>query len=219
MHKHISCLPVLWIEKEVTILYANISQMNKSANNEYVIHELIKERWSPRMFASDPLSDEELKSLFEAARWAPSSSNLQPWRFMYFRKGTESYERAFKCLSDFNQRWVKHAPILIFTAYKEKMKDGKENFHALHDLGLAMGNLTLQAQSMRLAVHQMAGIDWKKAQKDFQIEEGYHVSTAVAVGYYGGNVDTLDEELKEMEKAERKRMPQRKFVAEGKWPS
>lgn len=193
--------------------------MNKSANNDYVIHELIKERWSPRMFASDPVSNEDLQSLFEAARWAPSSNNLQPWRFMYFKKGTEAYDQAFHCLSDFNQRWVKHAPVLIFTAYKENMENGKENFHALHDLGLAMGNLTLQAQAMGIAVHQMAGLNWKKAQEVFEVEEGYHVSTAVAIGFYGGNVDDLDEDLKETENSERKRMPQHIFVAEGKWPS
>lgn len=193
--------------------------MNKTANNKYTIHKLIKDRWSPRMFDSAPVSDDDLNSLFEAARWAASSSNLQPWRFMVFRKGTSSYERAFACLADFNQRWVGNAPVLLFTAYKEKTPKGKDNFHALHDLGLSVANLSLQAQAMGIAVHQMAGIDWQEAQKEFNVPDGYHISTAIAVGYYGGDPDQLDDELKEMEFSERKRKPISSFVGVGEWPA
>jgi nitroreductase len=197
----------------------NIKQMDKNAKTAYEVHDLIKSRWSPRMFSGDHISDEEIFSLFEAARWAPSSSNIQPWRFMFMRRGTDAYQKAFDCLAEFNQRWVKNAPVLIITAYREKMDNGMENFHALHDLGLAMGNFSLQAQSMGIAVHQMAGINWKKAQEVFEVEEGYHITTAVAIGYYGGDTEQLDDELKEMEKSPRKRKPQSTFVAEGKWPS
>ncbi len=193
--------------------------MNKSANTDHVIHELIANRWSPRAFAPEPVRDDDLLSMFEAARWAPSSNNLQPWRFMYFRKGSDAYQQAFECLADFNQRWVGNAPVLIFTAYKEKTPKGKENFHALHDLGLAVANFSLQAQAMGIAVHQMAGINWKQAQEEFDVPDGYHISTAIAVGYYGGDPETLDDELKEMELAGRKRKPITSFVREGEWPA
>ncbi len=195
-----------------------IPQMKKTANNHHTIHELIKSRWSPRMFSDRPISDEDMNSLFEAARWAASSNNLQPWRFMYFRKGTEAYDQVFNCLAEFNQRWVGNAPVLILTAYKEKTPKGQENFHALHDLGLSVGNMSLQAEAMGIALHQMAGIDWRKMQEILKVPEGSHISTAIAAGHYGGDSEELEEDFKEMEYSERKRNPITTFVAEGKWP-
>lgn len=196
-----------------------IPQMNKSANTEYVIHELLRDRWSPRMFSGEEITDDDLNTLFEAARWAPSSNNLQPWRFICLRKGTPEYDKAFDCLAEFNQRWVGNAPVLILTAYKEKTPKGMDNFHAPHDLGLAVANLSIQAQAMGIAIHQMAGLNWKKAQEVFNVPEGFHITTAIAVGFYGGDPDELDDELKKSELKERKRKPVSEFVGNGQWPS
>ena len=191
--------------------------MIKQAKTNFEVIELIRERWSPRVFSSGHVSDEDLNRLFEAARWAASSSNEQPWRYLYARRNSKEYDMIMDSLSDFNQKWVGNAPIIIITAYKTHFPNGKENFHALHDLGLSMGNLSLQAQSMGIAVHHMAGVNWKKVHEIFGISDDYHVTTAVAVGYYGGDPDTLPEDLAESEKKERSRKPLNEIVSEGKW--
>ncbi|QLE02609.1 nitroreductase family protein [Galbibacter sp. BG1] len=191
--------------------------LDKIAKTNHEIYALLKMRWSPRVFKEEKLPENEVKQLFEAARWAPSSFNRQPWRFIYAEKGSDAYDKIVGCLSDFNKSWVTNAPLLAITAYKEKTEEGDENFHALHDLGLAVGNICVQAQYMNIGVHQMAGIDWKKAQKEFKIPDGFHVSTAIAFGYYGGDFEKLNEELLEMETKERERMPQEDFAFEGSW--
>lgn len=196
-----------------------VTQTDKSATTTVKIHPLITHRWSPRMFDDKVITNHHLKQLLEAARWAASSMNEQPWRLIYGHKGTDAYDRIFDCLGDFNQKWAKHAPLLMLTAYKIHFDDGKENFHALHDLGLAMGNLSLQAQSINVAVHQMAGIDWKKAQKDFDVPAEFHVTTGIALGYYGGNVEELPADLAEKELAARKRKTISAIAKEGAFPS
>ena len=189
----------------------------KAADTEYEIHPLIAARYSPRMFADEKVDETELHQLFEAARWAPSSNNAQPWRFLYAYKGEVGYADMFGCLSEFNQGWVGNASLLVFGIIKEKFDNGKDNYHALHDLGLAVANMTLQAQSMGIAVHQMAGVSWEKAQQVFNIPEGFHVATAIAIGYYGGNMEDLSSDLQKKERAERNRKPQRDFVFKGRW--
>ena len=192
------------------------SKIKKDTPTEYEIHPLIKKRWSPRAFSETRVSEDELKQLFEAGRWAASSYNLQPWRIIYGIKGTDVYNRIFNCLDEFNQGWNKTSQALLLGAYKKTNKEGKENFHALHDLGQFMANVSIQAQSMGIAIHQMAGVDFEKAKKEFKFSDDYHVATAVAIGYYGGDVETLPEDLQEKEIAEeRKRIPQEDFVFNG----
>ncbi|WP_343487298.1 nitroreductase family protein [Allomuricauda sp. d1] len=192
-------------------------QLEQIADTGHDIIPLLRLRYSPRVFEERKIPEEELKQLFEAARWAASSNNIQPWRFIYAEKGTEAFDRMVNCLSDFNQKWAVNAPILLFTIYKEETDDGKENFHALHDLGLAMGNMTIQAQHMGIALHHMAGVDWQKAEEEFNVPKGYHLNSAVALGYYGGVVEKLPEELEEQETAPRKRMEQDEFVYKNSW--
>jgi nitroreductase len=197
-------------------IFTDIQEL-KAAKTKYQLHELIAGRWSPRMFSTEAVGRDEVKNLLEAARWAASSNNAQPWRFIYAFKGSRGYEKIFNCLSDFNQKWARNAPVLMLTAILEKFDSGKENYHALHDLGLAMGNMTLQAQSQGIALHQMAGVDWKKAQDVFGIPEDYHVATAVAIGYYGGDACDLPDEIEKMELQKRKRLPLDEIAFEGKW--
>ena len=194
-------------------------QKNKEARTTFEILPLLKSRWSPRIFDEKPIPQNEIAQLFEAASWAASSYNRQPWRFVYAKKGSDAYDKMLDCMVEFNQKWAKNAPLLIFAAYKEKTDEGDENFHALHDLGLSVGNLSLQAESMGIALHQMAGIDWKKSQNELDVPDGYHIATAIALGYYGGDLNDLPQDLKEQETAERTRMPQSEFVFEGSWKS
>lgn len=197
--------------------YTYMSIPNKTAPTSYSIHPLIKDRWSPRVFEEKAVAEEELFQLFEAARWAASSNNAQPWRFIYAYRGTEAFEKIFGCLSDFNQTWARHASVLMLTVIQEKFDSGKENYHAVHDLGLAMGNFSLQAQSMGIAIHQMAGVNWQKAHQVFGVPDGYHVATAVAVGYYGGDADQLPTNLKAIEESPRSRKPLVEIVFEETW--
>ncbi len=194
-----------------------MNQYDKIANTAYEIYPLLAQRYSPRVFKDKEIPKEQLKQLFEAVRWSASSSNLQPWRFIITKKGTKAYDKVVDCLSEFNQKWVKNAPILMLCGYKKNNENGKENFHALHDLGLSLGNMTVQAQDLDIALHHMAGVDWQKAHKDFNVPDGYHIATAVAIGYYGGSVDDLPEDLKKTETAERERMSQTEFVFKDTW--
>lgn len=192
-------------------------QLQNIADCEYEIFALLKQRYSPRTFKDLAIKEQHIKQLFEAVRWSASSSNLQPWRFIYAEKNSEAYKKIVSCLSDFNKKWVENAPLLMLTAYKENNNDGKENFHALHDLGLSLGGMTMEAQYLGIALHHMAGVNWKEAQKIFDVPEGFHISTAIALGYYGGELEKLSTDLQKEEIKERQRTPQEEFAFNEKW--
>ncbi|MDP5232029.1 MAG: nitroreductase family protein [Cellulophaga sp.] len=194
-------------------------QLQNIAACDYEIFALLKQRYSPRTFKDLALKEAHIKQLFEAVRWSASSYNRQPWRFIYAEKNSEGYDKILSCLSDFNKEWAKNAPFLMLTAYKKETEDGKENFHALHDLGLSLGGMTMQAQYLGIAMHHMAGVDWKQAEKLFNVPEGFHITTAIAIGYYGGELDALSTELQQQELAERERMPQEDFAFKATWKS
>ncbi|MBB6680457.1 nitroreductase family protein [Aequorivita sp. 609] len=192
-------------------------KVNKTTPTDYPILESIKNRWSPRVFSNKPITKQQVKILLEAGRWAPSASNIQPWRVIWGLKGTEMYDRIFNCLDEFNSSWAGNSQLLWINAYKKTMNNRDvDNFHALHDLGLFMGNVIQQANSMEIAVHQMAGVDFKKAQQEFGFADDYHVTTAIAFGYFGGNPEDLPEDLRKQElKEKRERMSQDKFAFNG----
>ena len=191
-------------------------KIEKETLTEYDIIPEIKNRWSPRVFADTPVSESEIRLLLEAGRWAPSSFNRQPWAFIYGLKGTKVYERIFNCLTEFNQSWAGNAPVLILGSFKKTTETGAENFHALHDLGLFTATLTLQAQHNGIAVHQMAGVKYEDAKKEFGFPDDYHVATALAIGYYGGDHNQLSDDLKEQELSiKRQRKTQNEFVFNG----
>ncbi|NNE78505.1 MAG: nitroreductase family protein, partial [Pricia sp.] len=174
-------------------------RLENIADTSHEIFALVKQRYSPRIFKKEKISNEQVSQLFEAVRWSASSFNIQPWRFIYAEKGSDAYENIFDCLTDSNKKWADNAPILMLTAYKEKNDKGNDNFHALHDLGLGLGNMTLQAQYMGIGLHHMAGIDRKKAEGTFDVPSGFQVASALAIGYYGGDVDNLPDDLKKRE--------------------
>ena len=192
--------------------------MRPIAKPDYPILENIQKRRSPRAFSSELVSDKNLMSLFESARWAASSYNDQPWYFIITHKHEESYQKLLSTLDPFNRQWVKSAPILILTIVRTFFEKKKiENRHAMHDLGLAMGNFSIQATSLNLALHQMAGFDPKKAIKEFNIPSSYEPVTAVALGYISTDISLLSPDLQESELAIQKRKKLSEFVFKSKW--
>ncbi len=181
------------------------------------IHDLISHRWSPRAYDSRPVEPAKLRSLFEAARWAASSYNAQPWYFIVGTKDDpENYKRVLESLVEFNQGWAKQAPVLALSVAKLKFDDGRPNRHAFHDVGQAAANLALQAEALGLSVHQMAGIDAEKARKLFNIPADYEAVAGFAIGY-PGDPQSLPEELRQRELAPRQRKPLDSFVFTGQW--
>lgn len=149
------------------------------------LHELIARRWSPKDFSARPVEPEKLRSLFEAARTAPSSYNEQPWRFIVAtREDAASYERLLSTLKEANRRWAERAPVLILSIAKLiGDRTGQPNRYAFHNVGQAVAHLTLQATALGLYVHQMGGFDAQRAQELFAIPEGYEPVAVIAVGY------------------------------------
>jgi len=191
----------------------------KLADTQYPVHDLIQKRWSPRAFSDRPVESEKLLSLLEAARWAPSSYNYQPWSFIVATKDDSSeYDRLLSILVEFNQGWAKQATVLIVAVAKVLNDDGKVNRHAFHDVGLAIENLTLQATALGLSVHQAGGFDVEKARVTYQIPEGYEPVTFVILGY-AGDPQSLADGLRERELAPRVRKPLQEFVFTGQWGS
>ncbi len=192
-------------------------RLSKIADTQHEIFALLKQRYSPRTFKDEPIKKEHLKQLFEAVRWSASSENTQPWRFIYAKRGSDAHGKIIACLSEDNQKWAPLAPMLLFSVYKEKLDNGSENFQALYDLGLSIGNMTVQAQYLGIALHHITGVDRKAADQEFDIPEEYHVCTAIALGYYGGELKQLPADLHEKEKATRERMAQTSFAFENSW--
>jgi nitroreductase len=181
--------------------------MEKPAHARHRIEDVIAHRWSPRAFDERPVEPEKLKSLFEAARWAPAANKEQ---------GPE-YDRLLSCLSEGNSKWVFRAPLLILSVASLFFEDdGKPNRHAMHDTGLAVENLVLQATALGLQAHQMAGYDVEKARKACQIPSGFEPVAMIAVGY-PGDPEILPEYLRERELKPRERQPIEDFVFTASW--
>jgi nitroreductase len=182
------------------------------------IHDLISHRWSPRAFEARPVEPEKLRSLFEAARWAASSYNAQPWYFIVGTKDDpENYKKVLESFVEFNQGWAKSAPAVVLSVAAHKMPhDGSTNRHAFHDVGQAAATLALQATALGLQVHQMAGILPDKAREIFSIPADFEAVAGFAIGYPAA-ADTLPEHLREREKAPRARKPASSFVFTGSW--
>lgn len=189
----------------------------KLAETQYPVHELIRSRWSPRAFSDRPVEPEKLLSLLEAARWAPSSYNYQPWSFIIATKDNpEEYNRLLSTLIEFNQGWAKAAPVLLIAVARLRTDEGKVNRHAFHDVGLALENLVLQATAVGLSVHQIGGFDVEKARNEYRIPEEYEPATAVTIGY-AGDPQSLSDGLRQRELAPRNRKPLKEFVFTGQW--
>src|SRR5215831_7343715 len=192
--------------------------MEKPAVTDYPIEEVLKRRWSPRAFADRMVEQEKLQSLFEAARWAPSSFNEQPWSFIVATKEQhQEHARLLSCLVEGNQRWAQLAPVLAVSVAKLNFeKTGKPNRHAFHDVGLAMGNLLVEATALGLFVHQMAGFSPDRVRGIYGVPEEFEPVAALALGY-PGELEVLPEPLRERELGGRSRKPIVSFVFQSKW--
>jgi len=190
----------------------------KNAAADHPILKLLAERWSPYGFEDRPVSEADLCSLFEAARWAASSYNEQPWNYLVAtREDSREFERLLSCLVEANQAWAKAAPVLVLGVVSLQFaKNKQDNRAAVHDLGLAAGNLSVEATARGLSVHQMIGILPDKAREVYQIPEHFKAWTAMAIGYKADPAK-LPETLKERDSAPRQRRPLGKFVFTGQW--
>ncbi len=192
--------------------------MEKPADTHYPIHDILRHRWSPRAFTDQPIEIEKLGSLLEAARWASSCFNEQPWSFIVARKEeADAYAQVLSCLVEGNQLWAQRAPVLMLTIVKPTFEhNGKPNKHAWHDVGLAVGNLVMQATDMGLGVHQLAGIYPDQVRSLYEIPEGHEPVSALAIGYRGDPA-SLPEGLQAKELAARSRKKLEEFVYAGRW--
>lgn len=188
-----------------------IEQMKRAPAVPGVIEEILA-RWSPRAFSHKPVAAEDLKKIFEAARWAPSSYNEQPWRFFLGHRGDATYKKIFDSLVEFNQGWAKSAPVLILSVASNKFAaNGNPNRYSIHDTGAATSNLSLQATALGLHTHSMAGFDHAKARKTFDVSADYDIGAVTALGYLGDPL-TLHDQLRAQETSPRQRMPLSEFV-------
>lgn len=196
--------------------------MTKRIETHADVLSILAERWSPRSFSDRPPEAEKLRSLFEAARLAPSAHNTQPARFLVARKNEgEGWDRLFSCLADHNRAWAHSAPVLVLAnAMRERFSQSEARLvpypHAMHDLGLAVMSLILQAQAVGLFCHPVAGFDPDLARGAFAIPPLFEPGVVIAVGYLG-SPDALAGELRARELAERTRRDLTETVFEGSW--
>jgi nitroreductase len=190
---------------------------NKEAKTNQPVHELIKKRWSPRSFSSEKILKDELKTLFEAMSWAASARNAQPWQIIVGSKDeSETYQKIYDCLDQWNQKWAGNAPVLAVLVAKKHI-DKELNHTYAYDCGAAMATLAIQAASQNIFIHQMGGINSKKTMETFEIPAAeYEVICGVAIGRLGG-LENLDSYYHQMETSSRQRHSIESFVFGDKW--
>jgi nitroreductase len=184
---------------------------------EHSVLDVIRSRWSPVVYAPRTVETEKLLSVLEAARWAPSSRNEQPWSFMVARKeDPEEFARMLSCLVAGNVAWAQHVPVLLISVAKRYFEHNHQaNRHALHDTGIATGFLMLQAAALGLAAHGMAGFEAEKARQLYEIPESHEPVAALALGYPGDDREAPEELRKRNVRKSRRTLNQ--FVFAGRW--
>ena len=196
----------------MTLSALEVNQLKQAPAVDGVL-PLFHHRWSPRAFTDREVSPATLAKVFEAARWAASSYNEQPWRYLVGVRNSETYKKIFASLIGFNQGWAGSAPVLILGVASTKFShNGTENGSALYDLGAASSYLTLQAAALGLATHQMAGYSHDAARAAFGIPEEYAFGAVIALGYQGEPATLGNEHMLAQEIAPRERKPLQDFV-------
>ncbi len=188
------------------------------AHTDHPVLDVIQERYSPYVFSGDPVEKDKLMACLEAARWAASSFNEQPWRYIIADRGdSETWKKALSCLVEANQAWAKNAGVLILACTKKTFsQNGNPNPVHQHDLGMAGCSLTLQAQALGLHVHMMAGIDAEAIRKRYEVPSDYEPQTAIAIGY-ADKPENGDPELAERDQGARQRKPMEEWVFGVTW--
>lgn len=196
----------------MSLTASEVNQMKFAQPSTDGVLPVILERWSPRAFSDREVSSVDLKVIFEAARWAPSSFNEQPWRFFVGHRNSETYNKIAETLVPFNRAWAANAPVLILSVAKTRFShNDSPNNYAVHDLGAADGFITLQAASMGISTHQMAGFDQARAREAFGIPEIYAIGSVMALGYQG-DLSVLEEHYQGQEQSPRSRKPLNEIV-------
>ncbi len=192
--------------------------MSKRAPAENPIHDLIADRWSPSVFSAEAIAPKDVRSLLEAARWAPSSFNEQPWRFVVgVRDDDGAWQGILDCLVDANQTWARHAPVLMLSIARTSFKlNDKPNRHALYDVGQATAHLAIQATALGLCVHQMAGFSVDAARGRFAVPEGHEPVACMAIGRLG-DPGSADADLVRRDGAPRARLGIDEFASGSVW--
>jgi nitroreductase len=184
---------------------------------DYEIDPQFVQRWSPRAMSGQAVSETEIMRLFEAARWAPSSGNSQPWRFVYGLAGTPHFDRLFDLLVEANRSWCVRAGALVVALSKAKLDNGNPLRTHSYDTGAAWMSLALEGQSLGLVVHGMAGFNYDRARADLGVPDDYSVEAMIAVGH-PGTIDDLSEKDRAREKPSPRR-PLQESVFEGRFPT
>lgn len=196
-------------------LTAHETHEKKKAPQVDGVLPIFHERWSPRSFSDRAVTHETLARIFEAARWAASSFNEQPWRFILGRRGSETYKHIFDSFGEFNQKWTVTAPILILGVARTKFShNDTPNRFAVYDLGAAASYMTLEAAALGVSTHQMAGFDENKARELLGIPAEYAIGSAIAMGYQDEPAKLNDPQLIERETSQRERKPLGEIVLE-----
>ncbi|MBN1169424.1 nitroreductase family protein [Candidatus Micrarchaeota archaeon] len=184
--------------------------------SNYGIKDIILNRWSPRAMSGENIPDDEMMALFEAAGWAPSSYNGQPWRFVYAKRDSGSWNGFFSLMSEFNQSWTKNAAVLVIVVSKKTFdRNSKPSRTHAFDSGAAWENLALEASGRGLVAHAMEGFDYERAAKIINLPSEHEIHCMVAVGK-PGKKDDLPEKLREKEEMSGRR-PLEEIVIEGKF--
>ncbi len=190
------------------------SESETARKPTYRINPLILNRWSPRSMTGEELDDEEILSLFEAARWAPSSFNNQPWRFIYAKRNTEYWDGLFNLLADANKIWVKNAALLVVVISRKNFEYNEKPARTHQfDTGSAWENLALEASSRGIVAHGMQGFDYEKSRVALGIPADFEVMAMIAIGRRGPK-ENLPPELQEKEKPT-DRKPLKEIIMEG----
>jgi nitroreductase len=190
------------------------SPIDANRSPEFKVDDIFLNRWSARAMSGAPIADAELMSLFDAARWAPSEYNKQPWHFVYVKRDTKHWHTMFDLLVPFNQEWCKNASALVLVVSRNANPDGSPLRSHAFDTGAAWQNLALQGSLRGLVVHGMAGFDYDRAQKDLNIPANYTVQAMIAIGYPAPD-DVLPEGMRAAEKNRSGRKSVKEFVSEG----
>ncbi|MGO9436836.1 MAG: nitroreductase family protein [Terracidiphilus sp.] len=196
----------------MTLSAIEVEKLKHAPAGEEVLPAM-RTRWSPRSFSDREVSPSDLRRVFEAARWAPSSFNEQPWRFIVGLRDSDTFQKIASSLGGFNQAWAPKAPVLILGAAKKHFShNDTPNGFAVFDLGAATGFITLQAAALGLSTHQMAGYDQDAARKALQIPEDFALGSVMALGYQGEPSALANGQMLAQETSPRTRKPLSEFV-------
>jgi nitroreductase len=196
----------------MTLSVTEVNQLKQAPAQENVL-PVILQRWSPRSFADRDVNPADLRTVFEAARWAASSHNEQPWRFLVGTRDSETYQKILSSLVEFNQLWARTAPVLILGVTRTTFShNGAPNRVALYDIGAAAATMCYQATALGLHTHQMAGVNLDVARGLFNVPDEFIFGAAMALGYLGEPAALPNQQMQDQETAPRQRKPLSEFV-------